>query len=326
MYAQVAAARFGLDLRRNQGHSGWRAGGAAGRIRCPPGRRAHASPRLQADRRRPGELRRLGTGPVRRPGWCRPGSGRRAGGAAQPPGPLPRLRPHKRWPARRGCGEREAAQWLDRIHAPGTVGEHDIWVVQPDGTGLRRVTQSPQTGLTTTQPGRRTARHFCSSGANSTQPQRVAMKRSMRATHGGDFRQITHCRGDCWSDGEAAWSPGGDRIAFSRAIVRAPRRGHGSRSTSRTATAAWLMRSTPPAPRPSRACAPMATPGRDWLPARHRPPGRSATLGITSRAQPCHTTTTGGKSRSPRTLLSLDLCVYVRPSRAAGRDTANRAV
>ena len=23
MYAQVAAARFGLDLRRNQGHSGW---------------------------------------------------------------------------------------------------------------------------------------------------------------------------------------------------------------------------------------------------------------------------------------------------------------
>src|SRR5438309_7801060 len=27
-------------------------------------------------------------------------------------------------------------------------------------------------------------------------------------------RQITHCRGECWSDGEAAWSPGGDRIAF----------------------------------------------------------------------------------------------------------------
>ena len=29
---------------------------------------------------------------------------------------------------------------------PGTVGEHDIWVVQPDGTGLRRVTQSPANG------------------------------------------------------------------------------------------------------------------------------------------------------------------------------------
>jgi len=26
---------------------------------------------------------------------------------------------------------------------PGTVGEHDIWVVRPDGTGLRRVTESP---------------------------------------------------------------------------------------------------------------------------------------------------------------------------------------
>src|SRR6476661_8251555 len=26
---------------------------------------------------------------------------------------------------------------------PGTVGEYDIWVVRPDGTGLRRVTESP---------------------------------------------------------------------------------------------------------------------------------------------------------------------------------------
>jgi hypothetical protein len=69
--------------------------------------------------------------------------------------------------------------------------------------------------------------------------------------------------------------------------------------------------------------------GHSWprlAPARHRPPGRSATLGITSRAQPCHTATTGGKSRSPRTLLSLDLCVYVRPSRAAGRATAKHVV
>jgi len=31
-------------------------------------------------------------------------------------------------------------------------------------------------------------------------------------------------------------------------------------------TAAWLMRSTPPEPRPSRACAPMATPGRRLAP------------------------------------------------------------
>jgi len=26
---------------------------------------------------------------------------------------------------------------------PGTVGEYDIWVVRPDGTGLRRLTESP---------------------------------------------------------------------------------------------------------------------------------------------------------------------------------------
>jgi hypothetical protein len=43
----------------------------------------------------------------------------------------------------REYGEREATRWLDRIHAPRTVGEYDIWAVQPDSTGLRDVTQSP---------------------------------------------------------------------------------------------------------------------------------------------------------------------------------------
>jgi hypothetical protein len=27
---------------------------------------------------------------------------------------------------------------------PGAVGEYDIWVVRPDGTGLRRLTESPR--------------------------------------------------------------------------------------------------------------------------------------------------------------------------------------
>src|SRR6185312_13905522 len=36
-------------------------------------------------------------------------------------------------------------------------------------------------------------------------------------------------------------------------------------------------------------CAPMATPGPRSAPARHHRPGRSATLGITSQAQPCRT-------------------------------------
>ena len=38
---------------------------------------------------------------------------------------------------------------------------------------------------------------------------------------GRGYGEITQCRGECWSDGEAAWSPGRDRIAFSR--VTGPR-------------------------------------------------------------------------------------------------------
>jgi hypothetical protein len=34
------------------------------------------------------------------------------------------------------------------------------------------------------------------------------------SANGGDFRQITYCCGECWSDGEAAWSPSRDWIAF----------------------------------------------------------------------------------------------------------------
>ena len=34
---------------------------------------------------------------------------------------------------------------------PGTIGEYDMWVVQPDSTGLRRVTQSPANGMAATR-------------------------------------------------------------------------------------------------------------------------------------------------------------------------------
>jgi hypothetical protein len=52
------------------------------------------------------------------PGWCRPGSGRRAGGAAQPPGPLPRLRPYQRWPARPWVRWTRGSSWITggRLH------------------------------------------------------------------------------------------------------------------------------------------------------------------------------------------------------------------
>ena len=65
-------------------------------------------------------------------------------------------------------------------------------------------------------------------------------------------------------------------------------------------TAAWLMRSTPPEPRPSRACAPMATPGPRPAPGSASParPLSNAGDNVASPAVP-HTTATGGKSRSP---------------------------
>ena len=75
-------------------------------------------------------------------------------------------------------------------------------------------------------------------------------------------------------------------------------------------TAAWLMRSTPPEPRPSGLARLWLLLGRDRLPARHHPSGRSATLGITSRAQPFHTRQRQAVSHGrPHTLLSLNLWV-----------------
>ena len=197
---------------------------------------------------------------------------------------------------------------------PGAGGR--VQLPHPDRTGRHR----PHAGAPSRDTGRQTARR-----ASTAVPPHAAASRRLRSAD----RDRRSRRGSRCSDGSSsaaghfapAASAGrmtrppsrqaGTGSPFSRAIVRAPRRGpHGSRSRSRTPTAAWLMRSTPPAPRPSRACAPMATPDRDWLPARHHPPGRSATMGITSHAQPCHTRQRPAVSHGPpQTLLSLDLCV-----------------
>jgi TolB protein len=78
---------------------------------------------------------------------------------------------------------------------PGTVGEYDIWVVRPDGTGLRRVTESPANR---------------SDYYPDWSPDGSALlfeRRKDPAVAGGDealyavnadgrgFRQVTHCRG-----------------------------------------------------------------------------------------------------------------------------------
>jgi TolB protein len=101
---------------------------------------------------------------------------------------------------------------------PGTVGEYDIWVVRPDGTGLQRLTESP---------ANRSDYYPAWSPDGSTllferrklDPAAAGRDEALYAVNadGGGSRQITHCRGQCWSDGEATWSPAGGRIAFSRA-------------------------------------------------------------------------------------------------------------
>jgi len=101
---------------------------------------------------------------------------------------------------------------------PGTVGEYDIWVVWPDGTGLRRVTESPA-NRSDYYPDWSPDGSALLFERRKLDPAAAGGDEALYAVNadGRGLRQITHCRGECWSDGEAAWSPGGDRIAFMRA-------------------------------------------------------------------------------------------------------------
>jgi len=157
---------------------------------------------------------------------------------------------------------------LIEVIRPGTVGEYDIWAVRPDSTGLRHVTQSPA-NRSDYYPAWSPDGSALLFERRKLDPAAASGDEALYAVNadGGDFRQITHCCGECWSDGEAARSPGGARIAFSRAIVRAPRRA--LRVAIDVANADGGLADeidAAGAPRPSRACAPMATPGRRLAP------------------------------------------------------------
>ena len=101
---------------------------------------------------------------------------------------------------------------------PGQVGEYDIWVVRPDGRELRRLTRAPK--------GRSDYNPVWSPDASRVLFERRKVDENAAGgdealyvvgAGGGGVRQVTHCRGDCWSDGEGAWSADGSQLAFGRA-------------------------------------------------------------------------------------------------------------
>jgi Tol biopolymer transport system component len=97
---------------------------------------------------------------------------------------------------------------------PGEIGEFDIWSVQPNGSGLRRLTQSPS--------NRSDYNPDWSPDGSSVLFERRNLEEGGDDLHivqadGTGLRQVIDCSGDCWSDNEARWSPDGKRIAFGRA-------------------------------------------------------------------------------------------------------------
>jgi hypothetical protein len=115
-----------------------------------------------------------------------------------------------------GGNGREAVAVRDGLIAfmrPGKVGEYDIWVVRPNGKGLRRLTTTPRD-------------HSDYNPTSSPDGSTVLFERrgdadgedlyTVPATEGAP-RRLTDCAGNCWSDGEARWSRDGSQIAFGRA-------------------------------------------------------------------------------------------------------------
>jgi Tol biopolymer transport system component len=94
---------------------------------------------------------------------------------------------------------------------PGQVGEYDVWVVRPNGRGLRQLTRSP-------------SNHSDYNPSWSPDGSTVLFERrddpelfTVPAAGGTPSSLGRGCSGECWSDAEAKASPDGSTVAFSRA-------------------------------------------------------------------------------------------------------------
>jgi len=81
---------------------------------------------------------------------------------------------------------------------PGTVGEYDIWVVRPDGTGLCPLTESPA-NRSDYNPAWSPNGSTLLFERRKLDPAAAGGDEALYAVNadGGGFRQITHCRGQC---------------------------------------------------------------------------------------------------------------------------------
>jgi Tol biopolymer transport system component len=118
-------------------------------------------------------------------------------------------------PAAHRAVEKPARNGLIAFMRPGKVGEFDLWVVRPNGSGLRRLTTSPS--------ARSDYNPDWSPDGSSVVFERRVLENGTDGddlwvvdADGSDLHQLTDCADQCWLDNEARWSPSGAQIAFTR--------------------------------------------------------------------------------------------------------------